>query len=225
MQEGAFRPWAAVRDQIGLEETGFDVIPAGERADRHLLLDEQPPPRGRHPVRCVPFPIGSQDAIGGRRTEREELLPHCVGQCQMTMAFKRRHQLRQEGHEALGADAIRRRPRDDQRVLHGGTIDTARADGSAVGHGNGMREEPDGVLAGIAGGGDELIEDDGLLLWPRRLIARRDPCEQFAFGQKTHRGTHPSSLRVVMDPRRVTLLVRQRPAQSVFSHEAIRRQF
>jgi len=40
-----------------------------------------------------------------------------------------------------------------------------------------MRKEPDGVLARVAGDGDELIEDDGLLLRRRALIPGRDACE------------------------------------------------
>ncbi|GAC1613419.1 MAG: hypothetical protein NVS4B3_28120 [Gemmatimonadaceae bacterium] len=174
-------------------------------------------------MRRIPFAIGAEDAVGGRGAQGEELIAHRVGERQMTMPFEHRDQFRQEGHEALGTNAIGGRPGDDQCILHGGGIESLTRSGQWQGYGNGMREEPDGVLAGIAGDGDKLVEDDGLLLWRRAPIARGDACEQFAFGQETHRSTHPSSLRVVVDQlRRVTLLVRQEPAQSVISREAIR---
>jgi len=59
LQEGTLRPRAAVHDKVGLEEPRLDVIPTGEGADGHLLLDEQPTPRGRDAVRRVPFAIGA----------------------------------------------------------------------------------------------------------------------------------------------------------------------
>ena len=155
----ALRPWATMRDEIGLKETRTDVIPTGEGAHRHLLFDEQPASRGRHAVRSVPFAIRAEEAIGGRRTEREELRPP-VGQRQMATAFECRHQLRQKGDEALGADAIGRRPRDDERVLHGDSIEALTRTGKRQGYGNGMGKEPDSVLARVAGDGDELVEDD-----------------------------------------------------------------
>jgi len=40
-----------------------------------------------------------------------------------------------------------------------------------------MGEEPDGILARVAGDGDELIEDDGLLRRRRALIPGRDTRE------------------------------------------------
>jgi len=160
LQEGTLCPRAAVRDEISLEETGTDVIPTGEGAHRHLLFDEQSAARGRHAMGRVPFAIGAQDAIGGRRTEREELRTHRISQREMAMAFECRHQLGQKGHEALGADAIGRRPRDNQRVLYRATIEALARSGQRQGYGNGMGEEPDSVLARVAGDGDELIEDD-----------------------------------------------------------------
>jgi hypothetical protein len=128
-------------------------------------------------MRRIPFAIRAQDAIGSRRTEREELHTHRVGQREMTMPFEHRDQLRQEGHEALGADAIGRRPRDDERVLHRATIEALTRSGQRHRYGNGMGEEPDSILARVAGDGDELIEDDRLLRRRRALITGRDTRE------------------------------------------------
>jgi len=83
-----------VRDKIGLEETGADIIPTGESPDRDLLFDEQSAARGRHAMGRIPFAIWPEDAIGGRRTEREELRTHRIGQREMTMPFEYRGQLR-----------------------------------------------------------------------------------------------------------------------------------
>jgi hypothetical protein len=93
------------------------------------------------------------------------------------MAFEHRNQLWQERDEALGADAIGRLPGDDECVAHGRAVDALARSGERHGQRDGMREQPNGVLAGIAGDSDKLIEDDRLLPWRRALIPRRDACE------------------------------------------------
>ncbi len=123
-----------------------------------MLLDEQSPPCGRHPVRRVPFAIGAKNPVGSRRAEREELGAHHVGERQMAVAFEYRDQLGQEGDEAFGTDAIGGRPGDDERVLHRATVEALARSQQRRRRENGMGKEPDSVLARIAGDSNELIE-------------------------------------------------------------------
>jgi len=114
------------------------------------------------------------------------LVAHRVGQRQISVAFEHRDQLGQKGHKALGTNPIGGHPGDDKRVLHGGAIESLARTSEREGRDDRMREQPDGVLADIASHGDELIEDDRLLLRRRGLIPRCDARKQLAFSQKTH---------------------------------------
>ena len=91
------------------------------------------------------------------------------------------------------------------------------------GRADGAVEQPDGVRAGMAGGGDELSEDARLLAATGVLIARRHPREEFLPGAIAHQRPHHLSLRSSSVQRRVTFLVRQGPPRGYISCEAMRR--
>ena len=141
------------------------------------------------------------------------------------MALQGCHELRQERHQPLGADIIGRRPGHREGLHDGGAILPHPGAHDGAGRGDaGLPQEPDGIFTGIAGRGDELIEDGALLPWRRRAVPRRRLHQQLPLGLKTHAGPHSSAPFAVPSARllRVTLFVRQQLSLSYISREAMR---
>ncbi len=93
------------------------------------------------------------------------------------MTFQRRQQDREQGLEALGANAIRGLPEHDQRLPDGLVVQSwaVRAGRRWRARGRRSAEEPDGVFSVIPGQRDEFIEDSTLPFECAVLIATPEP--------------------------------------------------
>jgi hypothetical protein len=83
-----------VRYAVGFQETGADVVPLGEGADRHLVLEEGPGLGGGNAAWPITLAQGAEEPVGRGRAEREELDPHLLRQRKMPVALQGGHQLR-----------------------------------------------------------------------------------------------------------------------------------
>jgi hypothetical protein len=89
-------------------------------------------------------------------------------------------QLGQERHQALAADPVGRRPRVRQRLLNLYPILRGSWAPDRLRRLNRAEEQPNSVLAIVAGDRDEFVEDDRALSMPGGAIARRDLNQQLA---------------------------------------------
>jgi hypothetical protein len=105
----------------------------------------------------------------------------------MAVAFEDGNEGGEERHQTPSTDTIGGRPSLLQGHLYGGTIGrkprTADLGGSRERR---SCQQANGILAGIVGGGDKLIEDERLLGMGSQLVARRDLRQQLAFRPKAH---------------------------------------
>jgi hypothetical protein len=152
-----------VGDKVGLDEAGRGVVPIIEGADRNLVLEELARLGGGDTPWMVRLAVSSQDAVGSGSTNGEQLRSHVVGELEMAIALKARKQLRQEGDEALGTDEVGSGPGGKQGILDGRSVASLARALDRRWRKDGPSQETDGVLAGIAGGGDKFIEDQRLV--------------------------------------------------------------
>ena len=118
--------------------------------------------------------MDTQDAVSSGGTDGEQLGAKVVTQVEMTVALQGRDQLREKGHQTLGTDEVRSSPGRDKCLLDSRSIGALSRPLDRCGRGDGLGQEADGILAGIAGGGDELIKDERLLGVGGVLIAGSD---------------------------------------------------
>jgi hypothetical protein len=160
--------------------------PPGSQAQRHVPLEQRPRLRGGAATRRGSAPGRGQQAVGRRWAERLQLRSHLLREREVPVPFERRHQLRQERDQALGADAVRRLPGDPEGGLHCRAVARGPRPRDRRGGGRRMTEHPDGVLAGVAGGGDELVQDNRLLGMAGRQRAVGGLGKEFALRRETH---------------------------------------
>ena len=105
----------------------------------------------------------------------------------MAVPFERRDQLGQERHQPLAADAVGRTPRAGQRFLDVRPALRRSWAAERLRRLDRAEEQANRVLALLAGGRDELVEDDRTLRKPSGSIAWRNLDQQLAFGPEAHR--------------------------------------
>ena len=86
-QIGALVQRAAMGHHVNFQKAGPRIVPAVKGADGDLFLEQRPRPRHRAGPRQ--HSLGTQEPIGRRRTDREQLGAHLWSQRQMPVAFQR----------------------------------------------------------------------------------------------------------------------------------------
>ncbi len=186
IEEGPFGALPTAGDAIGFHEPGPALRPCGEGTDRHVALDQCARLGRTHPT-----PLARtrrpQQAIGGRRTQRQQGGTHGIGEVAVAMAFACGDQLREGGHEALPADPMRGQPGDASGLPHRGTrAPWSRAADRRDHWWCRSGQQADRILAGRAGRRDKFVEDDPLLLVGRFLIPGHQLRQEFAFALEAH---------------------------------------
>src|SRR6266545_5699268 len=116
-----------------------------------------------------------EQAIGGGWAEREELRTDLVREREMPMALQGRHEFGQKGDQAFRTDTVGRSPRGFERGLDSRSIAWCPWPANSRRHRQGrLRQQLNGILAGITSRSDEFIKDDRLLRVPSSLVARGD---------------------------------------------------
>ena len=96
----------------------------------------------------------------------------------MAMTFHRFHQMGQRGLQALAANAVGGLPGQDHRLTHHLVVDAPALDHwQFLPSVAGLSQQPDAVLAVVAGNGDEFIEDPALVLLGRLAVAVPYRCQ------------------------------------------------
>ena len=161
--EGTAHVVPAMGHQVNLQETRWGPVPIGEGAHWNVAAWRQVPPA------LAPTGHGGTDRleqpVQRGRTGRQQSLPYLGVQIQMTMALHGLHQVGQRRLQALAADAVGSLPDHDHRLTDRLVVDAPTLDHrlfllSVAG----LAQQPDAVLAVVAGYGDELIEDPTLVL-------------------------------------------------------------
>jgi len=116
-----------------------------------------------------------EQSIRSGGAEREELPTKLIREREMPMALQGRHEFGEKGDQALRADTVGSGPGDFECGLDGRSIARCPwpANRCRYGHGR-LRQQLNGILAGIAGRRNEFIQDDRLLRMPSLLVTRGD---------------------------------------------------
>src|SRR6478672_4267752 len=114
-------------------------------------------------MRAIGLAMRAEDAVGSSRTDGEQLGANLVGQVKMAVALKAGDQLREKGDKTLGTDEVGGSPGGGEGLLNGRSIVALTRTGHGCQRRERLGQEADGVLAGIASGSDEFIEDDRLV--------------------------------------------------------------
>jgi len=104
----------------------------------------------------------------------------------MPMPLERLDQGRQKWDQALGTDTIGCQPGQVQRLLHLWPIVTSAGTRNLHMRNSGVIEQPNCILAGIAGSRDEFIEDGTFLEFCCLVVTRSDLLQQLLLASKTH---------------------------------------
>ena len=188
VHELALAQAAAMRHEIDLGEAGDGHVPAiGLEGD---VMFEQGARLGA-PVQPLAelAAVRGQAAIDLPRADREHLLFH--GRAQAQPAPRPGQPQRQQGLEPHGPRVAGGLPDAPQDGDHGRAIPGGSAPWWAGGAGGRAVEQPDGVLAVMAGDLTELVQDLLLLRAPGAPIPVIDHLHVLLLGSRTHdRGLH-----------------------------------
>lgn len=177
IEKAAFRTGAAMSDEISLDKARSGIVPIGEGTNRNLMFEQAASFGGGAAMRALRLAMFPEDAVSGSRTDGEQLGANLGGEDEMTMALKAGDQVGEKGYKTLGADEVGSRPGGDKRILDGRSIGTVSRPREWCRWRDRLGQETNGILAGIAGGCDEFIEDDRLLGVGGVLIAGSDLCK------------------------------------------------
>ena len=116
-----------------------------------------------------------EQPIGGGWAEREELRTDLVREREMPMALQGRHEFGQKGDQAFRTDTVGSSPRSFERGLDSRSIAWRPWPANSRRHGQRrLRQQLNGILAGIASRRNTFIQDDRLLRVSSLLVARGD---------------------------------------------------
>ena len=193
--------------EIRLHVAGQRLLPLGERAHGHVLLDRgNGPPT--HALSRDRRAGRTQQPIEGRRTGGQHARPDCHVQREVAVTLQSRHEQRKERLEPFPADPVGGLPQDDERLTHGLIVDR-KARPPARPPGDRRRiEQSDDVLAVVARDRDKLIEDAEFLVLQASPVPFPNRLQQIVLGFCADLPCHRAllgSATVVAD------FVRQRP--------------
>ena len=124
-EEEALAGIPAMGHQVDLQEAWPADIPIAEGPDRDAALQEAARrSRGKGPA-AVLLPQGPQEPLDGAGAHGPKFLLDVGAQSLVPMALHHLHQLRQEGLQPLGADAVSDFPQVPQHQRQLGTIAAA----------------------------------------------------------------------------------------------------
>ena len=153
-----------VDHQVNLQESWWRRIPICEGPYRNIAARRLPPPASEPAARRCPDRL--EQPVQGGGAGRQQPLAHPRVQIQVTMALHGLHQMGQRRLQPLAADPVGSFPDHDHRLA-----DRLVVDASALFYRRlllsvvaGLPQQPDAMLAMVAGHRDELVEDPALVL-------------------------------------------------------------
>ena len=181
-------------DQVDFQETRRRFVPVVVGPHRNPLPHGPPAPRSA-PAPCRRT-NGFQQSIQRGRAGRQQPASHLRVQIQMAMALHGLHQVRQRSLEPLSADPVGSLPDHDHHLSHRFVVDAPAS--------HRMRrafiivtspQQPNGVLAVMAGYGHEFVEDTGLVIFRGRPVAVPYRSQQLLFCHLAHASCHTNASR------------------------------
>ena len=166
-----------MRNEIGLDEPRWRITPVRECPNRNRAPDRRDC-SGTAAPRAALLSLRLQGSIDGGRAHLQERCPHLRCQRQMTMAFHRLDQCRNDRLQALAANSIRCLPQHDQRLALGCSVDAPRRPWrGTLGRWTGA-QHAHCVLAMVACRSRELVNDRLLVDPATRPVPLAYRCKQ-----------------------------------------------
>ena len=148
-----------VDHQVNLQESWWRRIPIGAGSYRNIAARRLIPPASEPAARRCPDRL--EQPVQGGGAGRQQSLAHPRIQIQVAMALHGLHQMGQRRLQPLAADPVSSFPDHDHRlVVDASALFYRRLLLSVVA---GLPQQPDAVLAMVAGHRDELVEDPAFL--------------------------------------------------------------
>ena len=152
-----------VDHQVNLQESWWRCIPIAEGPHWNIAARRLIPPASEPAARR--WPDGLEQPVQGGGAGRQQPLTHPRAQIQVAMALHGLHQVGQRRLQPLAADPVSSFPNHDHRFSHGLVVDPSalfyrRLLLSVVAV---LPQQPDAVLAVVAGNRDELVQNPTFL--------------------------------------------------------------
>jgi hypothetical protein len=168
---------AVVADKVDLDEADLGVVPLSEGAYRDLASQQAAGLGAARAAQGGAATLAGEQPIDGRGGDREQLLTLLAAELDLVVPLERRHELGQEGRQALAADAAGDRPALAQRRACLGAVDApaiAPARSGRPGRGTGAQaQEARRVAAVVAGERAEFVEHAAALTLAGAHVALR----------------------------------------------------
>ena len=154
---------AVVDDQVNLQESRWRRIPIGEGPHRYIAARRLLPPSSEPAARRCPD--GLEQPVQGSGAGRQQPLANLRVQTQVAAALHGLHQVGRCCPQSLAADPVSSFPNHDQRLTNRLVVDPSapfyrRLLRSVIA---GLPQQPDAMVAMVAGHRDELVQDPAFL--------------------------------------------------------------
>ena len=195
VKELTVHPGAAVCDQVRFDKPWLRIVPFGERADRHVVLQQPPCPGRSNPALATLVANWIEQPVDSRRADAQQLCSDRFAQRQVAVTFQHFDEHREERDQSLGADPVGRLPDERQHVPDVGSVrwapDPSRL---LLGCLRCTAPEPgDDILAMKTGRGGQLVQDPAFLPSAGLSVPIPDARQKLLPRSQTHGVPHPPS--------------------------------